>query len=286
MPHIVQLLAPAKINLNLFITGVRQDGFHELDTLFLKLSAPSDTLHIEPGPAKSGLDLHCPVPGLAVEQNIIYKAWTLFSQATGHSPNWRVRVDKRIPQGMGLGGGSADAGIFLRHLNAWAGKNALSHAELLSLAARLGADVPFFVLDAKAARGRGIGERLTPCSPDLRGLHLVLACPQVHVDTAWAYAEWDRRHPNLPALTSGELGTKSAAPETGLVLHNDFEEVVFAAFPVLREIKECLLRAGAAGAAMTGSGAGIFGLFRSLPSKKRAEEKLRKQNIPFYAQSF
>ncbi|MGE4293524.1 MAG: 4-(cytidine 5'-diphospho)-2-C-methyl-D-erythritol kinase [Desulfovibrio sp.] len=281
MPLLTRLTAPAKINLNLYITGVRADGFHELDTLFLKLPAPADTLTLSPPEPGAGLELCCDIPGLTPEKNIIRKAWDAFAQATGFCPDLRIEVDKRIPQGMGLGGGSSDAGTLLRHLNTLAGPRALTPEALNALGAGLGADVPLFLIDAPAARATGIGERLAPVELDLAGLTLLLACPPVHVNTAWAYAEWDRRNPCPPALTTRNLGNKSSGPESAPVLHNDFEDVVFRAFPQLRKIKESLLAAGAAGAAMSGSGAGIFALFRGRAAKDAAS-LLEADGIPFY----
>ncbi|SKA72001.1 4-diphosphocytidyl-2-C-methyl-D-erythritol kinase [Paucidesulfovibrio gracilis DSM 16080] len=284
--HEIQRTAPAKINLNLFITGVREDGFHELDTLFLKLRAPADTIHIVPANPGQGLVLDCPIPGLVPENNIIYKAWEKLGSLTGFRPDLHIRVTKRIPQGMGLGGGSADAGVVLRELNRLAGDRGLEQSRLIALGASLGADVPLFLLDAPAAHATGIGEKLCPASPDLSGFTLVLACPPVHVNTAWAYSEWDRKNPAPTVLTSVPLGTKKSAPESGLLLHNDFEQVVFAAFPRLREIKECLLSAGASGAAMSGSGAGIFALFRDHTQARNAAARLRRKDVPCHTQSF
>ncbi|MEF2146285.1 MAG: 4-(cytidine 5'-diphospho)-2-C-methyl-D-erythritol kinase [Desulfovibrionaceae bacterium] len=282
MPETVILRAPAKINLNLYITGTRPDGYHELDTLFLKLENPTDELRITPLPTGAGLELLCDIPGLPTESNIIYKAWQAFAQRTGHRPDLRVEVAKRIPMGAGLGGGSTDAAALLAHLNAGAGRQALSHAELIALAATLGADVPFFLHPEPAARAKGIGERLAPAEVRLQGLCLVLACPDEHVDTAWAYRQWDRCHHEQSFLTSEESDTKSAGPENTLVLHNDFEPVVFREFPRLREIKQRLLASGACGAAMSGSGAGIFAFFRQREAAETAVLFLRAEGVSTY----
>jgi 4-diphosphocytidyl-2-C-methyl-D-erythritol kinase len=281
-----RLTATAKINLNLHIAGVRADGFHELDTLFLKLHAPADALSVSPLDEKAGLVLDCDIPGLAPEKNIIRKAWDAYALATGFRPGLHVAVEKRIPQGMGLGGGSSDAGAMLRHLNGLAGSRALGRDALIELGASLGADVPFFLIDAPAARATGIGERLTPTDVDLSGFTLLLACPPVHVNTAWAYAEWDRRNPAPQALTTPYLGNKSPGSESGPVLHNDFEDIVFRAFPQLRRIKESLLAAGAAGAAMSGSGAGIFALYRQRVTVDDSASLLEAEGIPFYIHTY
>lgn len=261
------LTARPKINLFLRILSRRADGFHELDTLFLPLDQPCDLLELAPGAPGSGLTLTCSDPELEGPNNLLAKAYRAFAQATGRAPDLRLHLTKNIPCGAGLGGGSSDAASLLRHLNENAGDAALPPERLAALAARLGADVPFFLLDGPA-RARGIGDRLTPAAPDLTGLTLVLVCPPVRVPTAWAYGRFDEasaqgRTPWAPGfLTRNPMGTKNPSSLLPLTLLNDFEDAVFPAFPEIRQAKETLLAAGAAGAAMSGSGASVFALFR------------------------
>lgn len=263
------LRAPCKVNLFLRILGRRPDGYHELLTLFYPLPEPCDELSIEPLPPGAGCRIECGRPGLATDENLIAKAWRRFREATGAAPDVLVRLDKRIPVGAGLGGGSSDAAAMLSFLNARAGERALPEAGLSALAASLGADVPFFLL-GRPALARGVGERLLPVELDLTGLCLVLVCPEVHVSTAWAYREWDRLFlgPGQGAgsgegfLTSARMGARNSSSFSPLVLGNDFEAAVFPAYPELRGIKERLYRLGACGAALSGSGASVFGLFR------------------------
>ena len=261
------LTARAKINLFLRILRRRDDGYHELDTLFAPLDQPCDLLDVEPGPPGSGLTLTCSDPGLAGPDNLVAKAWRAFAQATGQAPDLRLHLTKNIPCGAGLGGGSSDAASLLLFLNKTAKEAALAPERLADLAAGLGADVPFFLMDGPA-RAQGIGEKLTPADPGLAGLTLVLVCPPVHVPTGWAYASFDEaaaqgRTPWAPGfLTRNPMGTKNPSSLLPLALLNDFEDVVFPAFPEIRQVKETLLAAGAAGAAMSGSGASVFALFR------------------------
>ncbi|MDE7065926.1 MAG: 4-(cytidine 5'-diphospho)-2-C-methyl-D-erythritol kinase, partial [Desulfovibrionaceae bacterium] len=182
-----RLHAGCKINLGLHITGVRADGYHELDSLFYPLPEPHDTLHIREN-AVPGLTLECSRTDIDPRRNTVTRAYAAFSAATDFSPALQVVLEKGIPQGAGLGGGSADAGALLRALNAWA-PVPLREAELVNVAAAVGADVPFFLYN-RPCRVRGIGERMTPCEPDLSGLHLLLLCPDVHISTPWAYAAW------------------------------------------------------------------------------------------------
>lgn len=259
------LNAPCKINLFLHIAGVREDGYHELNTLFLPVPSPGDTLEISP--ADSGMVIVCPeFPELETKGNLLHKAWDSFGRNTGFRPGIRVRLTKYIPMGAGLGGGSTDAAALLKWLNTQAGGNSLGKDALIALAARLGADIPFFLQD-RPCLARGIGEDLTPVDPGVQGLHLLLVCPPVHVNTQWAYARWDALNAGRdvalrPRLTSWESNNKNSLPVQPQDVFNDFETPVFEKHPELRAIKDKLLDSGAIAAAMSGSGSTVFGLFR------------------------
>ncbi|MUM77899.1 4-(cytidine 5'-diphospho)-2-C-methyl-D-erythritol kinase [Pseudodesulfovibrio sp. F-1] len=258
------LTAPAKINVFLRVLGKRGDGYHELHTLFHPVTGLCDTLGVDPGP-EGDFFLRCPgFPDLEGPSNLVYRAWKAHGEATGLRPGLFVTLTKRIPMGGGLGGGSSNAAAMLRHLQARAGERALDRDTLMALATKLGADVPFFLMDGPA-EARGIGERLTPAGVDLTGLTLVLACPHLRVDTAWAFRAFDtaRSGPGAwESLTTPALDTKNASPVSPLPVANDLESVVFKAHPMLRKIKEKIVIAGASAAAMSGSGASLFGLFR------------------------
>ncbi|MBI9079846.1 MAG: 4-(cytidine 5'-diphospho)-2-C-methyl-D-erythritol kinase [Pseudodesulfovibrio sp.] len=281
------LTAPAKINLHLRILGIRKDGYHELRTLFFAVDVLSDLLEIEPGHDEH-FYMRCPAnPDLECASNLIYKAWKLFGQATGFQPGIFVTLTKRIPMGGGLGGGSSDCATLLRWLNDNAGNKALSHDDLISLAAILGADVPFFLMNGPAW-AEGIGEILTPANIDLTGMTLVLACPDVHVDTLWAYKQWDRNNGSASmqeSLTTPSSDTKKPSPVSALTVVNDFEAIVFAKYPILRKTKEKLIKNGAVAAAMSGSGASLFGLFRDNRSGMSAAKSLEKDGIMVFVQT-
>ncbi|THB65727.1 MAG: 4-(cytidine 5'-diphospho)-2-C-methyl-D-erythritol kinase [Desulfovibrio sp.] len=264
------LKAGCKVNLWLRITGARPDGYHDLDTLFYPLPEPHDTIHVSEGLAGSGVTLTCDRPGLAGQDNLLVKAARAFQRESGVGADLALHLEKRIPVGAGLGGGSSDAASLLRFLNKEAGDQILSQDDLNSLAASLGADVPFFLQD-KPARALSIGEQLTPLQDQaetlLQGLSLVLVCPDLHVSTAWAYSAWDKaqekilspRGESLTALLQAGISSVSRCPA---LLVNDFEPVVFAAYPELRRLKERLLQSGASSALLSGSGASMFALFR------------------------
>ncbi len=275
-----QTLRPGcKINLYLRILGRytkdcagRRKGMHALDTVFLPLDTPCDELTLYPGTQGAGLRVRCDAPEVDPERNTLTRAWELYAAAGGFRPDVDVRLVKGIPAGAGLGGGSSDAAALLLWLEARS-PVPLGPARLAELAAQVGADVPFFLRN-RPCRALGIGDVLEPWSAaDLAGLTLVLVCPAVHVSTPEAYAAWDRLHPDKnadcpdTALTSFEPGATCSAFRTlhGRVVvpdpANDFEEVVFRMHPETAALKRELIRAGALGAALSGSGAAVFGLF-------------------------
>ncbi|WP_316897549.1 4-(cytidine 5'-diphospho)-2-C-methyl-D-erythritol kinase [Pseudodesulfovibrio indicus] len=278
------LIAPAKINLHLRIVGLRDDGYHELETLFHPVAEPCDLLEIEPAP-DGGFELQCPGnPELETDSNLIRKAWLAFGEATGFRPGLRITLTKRIPMGGGLGGGSSDAAALLRFLNREAGDKALDEDALNALAAGLGADVPFFLQDGPAW-ATGIGEKLVPAAVDLSGATLVIVCPDVHVNTAWAFRTWDEKYAAAnvhDSLTSARWNTKNPSPVSARDMANDFEPVVFEEFPTLGEIKEKLLSLGAEKAAMSGSGASLFGVFRDRGSAMSAVRALESMGLEIF----
>lgn len=289
-----RLTVGCKLNLHLTIAGVLDNGYHSLKTLFYYLPAPSDIIEIEPGEPGEGLRLFCPgFPELETKDNILARTYELFSAQCGARHDITVTLHKNIPMGAGLGGGSADAAALLTWLNRCAGnENSLDNEALVSLAARLGADVPFFVYidknkGAKAAWGQGIGEKLTPAEiTELTGLYLLLVFPPVGVSTAWAYAAWDKlalKQQSSDAFFAPEHLT-SAEPEDkyphaqALRLYNSFEAVVFPEYAELRHIKERLLRSGAAAALMSGSGSTLFGLFRNQDKAQESAAGFQREN--------
>lgn len=285
------LSAPAKINLSLFITGKRADGYHDLESLFVPVPGLADSLEISPGAAGSGCTVDPQLPDCPPEKNLVFKAWRAYKDATGFAPDIAVRLTKRIPTGMGLGGGSSDAAAMLRWLQDQAGSRALAPGALCTLAAAIGADVPFF-LQHGPALAEGIGEMLTPVALDLSAFTLVLALPRAHVSTPWAYAQWDARDQEKnravgrnERLTTPGTTNKRRVSLSPVVVRNDFEVVVFPSCPDLRVIKEQLLGLGAVCAVMSGSGAGIASLFRDCRLAGEAADALRMKGVPVHVET-
>jgi 4-diphosphocytidyl-2-C-methyl-D-erythritol kinase len=234
-----EVRAHAKINWALRVTGKRADGYHDIETIFQTISL-HDTLTFS---ASDRLTLACDDPTIPTgETNLVVRA------ARGR--NVAITLRKRIPAGGGLGGGSSDAAATLAALGGSDPADALS----------LGSDVPFF-LTGGTAYAVGRGEIITPLPP-VRGVPLLLLFPEERVSTAAAYAMLRRFSPPLGleryrAMIDDDLLAHAAE------LTNDFEEPIFAALPPLRRLKSRLIEAGAAWAAMSGSGSTIVGAFRS-----------------------
>lgn len=273
-----------KINLHLKIIKQRNDGLHIIDSVFYPLSRPADEMDIIESKS-SGLSVKCCPVMLESKQNILHKAYDFFAGATDFRPGLKVFLRKKVPMGAGLGGGSSNAAGLLMILNQMAGSQKLDHESLISLAARVGADVPFFFSN-KPARVKGIGDILLPCAVDLQGMKMILICPEIHVDTAWAYNQWDLREKNS-GLNSRSLTRRSPTDndsplEEQLVLSNSFEKVVFRSFPEIRKIKTSMLENGAAACVMSGSGSSLTAFFRNQASAFRSCALLDRHSIPFY----
>ncbi|WP_031387485.1 4-(cytidine 5'-diphospho)-2-C-methyl-D-erythritol kinase [Desulfonatronum thiodismutans] len=279
-----RLLAGCKVNIFLEILGLRDDGYHDLATLFLPLPTPHDILTVTQGAPGTGLTLTCSEDAVPHEENILARCYEHFGGTTGFRPDVNVHLQKEIPMGAGLGGGSSDAAAFLRYLNNAAGAFRLNDADLISLAGDLGADVPFFLFN-RPAWATGRGDRLTPIRLPLDGLTVVLACPRVHISTAWAYKAWDetcvgKTPPSFPLTPQIAPDMFPALPIS--VFHNSFELPVFTTHPQLRLVKEALLSCGASGAVMSGSGASLFAVFRAPAQAEKAAGRVREWDIPTY----
>lgn len=265
----VRLLAHAKLNYALDIEGVRPDGYHELSTVFQSITL-ADELALER--AEEGFDLVVE-PAAAdvgpIEENTVHRAWRVMSERAGRDLPVRAHLRKDVPAGGGLGGGSADGAAALVGLDALFGLG-LTIGELLRLAARIGADVPFCVLGGTDLAG-GVGERLIPLPPP-PAHHLVIAKPGFGANTAAVYRAYDafpaRRTawtgPVLDALRSGDLESLASA------VGNALAPVTEGMYPEIPELRRALLRAGALGACMAGSGSAVFGVFATQAEARRA----------------
>lgn len=250
-----------KINIGLNILRRRPDGYHDLQTIFYPIPL-TDELEITPMDtpkgAKPTVVLTCqgiPIPSPDGD-NLCVKAFHLLCDIfPGRLTSISLRLQKSIPFGAGLGGGSADASFTLRMLNDLFHLG-LSPQELRPLAARLGADCPFFI-DNRPAIATGIGDILTPIQLDLSAYRIVLIKPSDSVGTREAYAHV---HPTPATPDLAHFIQQPPEKWKGTII-NDFEASVFPAHPKIAQLKQKLYDYGAIYASMTGSGAAVYGLF-------------------------
>jgi 4-diphosphocytidyl-2-C-methyl-D-erythritol kinase len=258
----LSLLAPAKINLFLLINGRRSDGYHLIFTMFQKISLWDEIeLSVEQG-EKKRIYLECPGNKLiSGPDNLAYQAAELFLEKAGLDLAVKILLRKRIPIGGGLGGGSSDAASVLKGLNELAGFP-FNAASLHLLGCNLGADVPFFLLEAPAAVGRGIGTELEVVNVP-HGWY-VLVYPGFSVSTRWAYKNY--------VLTGQDQDTIFDALEViqTAMWRNDLEKVITGKYPEIGRIKAELMALGAEAALMSGSGSTVLGSFLSQEEAQRA----------------
>lgn len=246
----------AKINVGLYVTGKRPDGFHNLESVFYPV-ALSDVLEVNrtDGPKgvcvfkNTGIPVDCPA-----EKNLVVKAYRLLAAAYD-LPAVEVKLHKVIPYGAGLGGGSSDAAFMLKLLNAYFDLN-ISERGLINYAARLGSDCMFFIRNVPSFVG-GRGEVLEEIGLSLKDYKLVILKPLCEVSTAEAYRGI------VPCGAPYDLHGLSELPveKWQMKIGNDFEKTVFAEHPEIRRTKTALYEAGALYASMTGSGSGVYGIF-------------------------
>jgi 4-diphosphocytidyl-2-C-methyl-D-erythritol kinase len=264
----LHLESPAKVNLRLEILKKREDGYHELRTVFQKISL-HDTLRFSLK-KRRGVSIATDHPKLPIgRNNLVYKAVQAMMKVSGYRGGVDIEIEKRIPLGAGLGGGSSNAATTLRALNHLL-ETDLPEKALVGMGLEIGADVPFFFLKG-AAIGSGIGERLRKV--ELPVLWYVLIYPNFEVSTRWAYRNFvltnQQFHINLRAFLKTPEGISR-------ILLNHLEAVVSKKYPQIGLMKKTLFSAGALGALMTGSGPTVFGLFSEKRSATAAYEKIKK----------
>jgi 4-diphosphocytidyl-2-C-methyl-D-erythritol kinase len=251
--------AYAKINVGLHVLGKRPDGYHNIETVFRLIDLYDDLQFVM---ADEGTLFSSNHPLLGNDNtNLCVRAAHLLREVTGIHSGVEITLTKRIPLGAGLGGGSSDAAAVLKGLTKiWALD--ISTAELQTISATLGSDVPFF-FSSQTAYATGRGERLEPFSARIP-YWILTVTPDVHVSTAWAYAHVE------PKAANGRPDPReillSSADKPGVLreqLSNDFEESVFAEFPEIADLKERMLKQGADVALMSGSGSSVFAFFSS-----------------------
>ncbi len=285
----MKILSPCKINLFLHIVGRRENGYHELESLFYPLANPYDVLTINEV-ERGGFSVKCETVGIDLEDNTLTKAYYLFKERTGFSLGLDVELIKNVPHGAGLGGGSADAATVIKYMYAkWRG---VEYSDSISLenedfsllneiATKVGADVPFFLKNTPAYV-EGIGEKLSEIDISfLKGYSLLLISPKIKVDTISIFKKFRQENQviekkveksALKMLTS--ISNRAIRPHDATInalFRNDLEQCVFSSFPALGKYKEKLLAFEAEIALMSGSGSSLFGLFSKREQAENAK---------------
>lgn len=244
----------AKINIGLNITEKRPDGYHNIETIFYPIGL-CDKLSFE---IAKGDETSLSISGIKIDgdpnDNLIIRAYNLLKN-NYYLPSLNIFLEKNIPFGAGVGGGSADAAFMLKMLNEEFNLN-LTPIDLEKFAAELGADCPFFVLN-KPVFASGIGNVFSNINISIKGYYIVLIKPNVYVSTSNAYSGVKVQKSAFSLLN---LSEKSISEWKDIVV-NDFEKSVFLKFPAIAAIKETLYQQGALYASMSGSGSSVYGIF-------------------------
>ncbi len=261
----------AKINIGLHVLGKRDDGYHSIATIFAPIGfcdcivfEPSEALHVQMVPPYD----------IPEQENLAWRAAMLLRRQLGYTSGAKITIAKHIPPGSGLGGGSSNAACVLCGLlTLW--RVSLTDEELYNIALKLGSDVPFF-LSPRLAYAQGRGEQIRPLPP-MRERIVLLVLPSFQISTAWAYAALNRfgEHSSPRLLGDALLASELDDSLLTSVCTNDFEPVVFSAYPELALVKEQLYNLGAHYASLTGTGSALFGFFESRAAALHAAAVLR-----------
>lgn len=273
----LKLKAMAKINLGLDVLRKREDGYHDLRMIMQSIYLYDQiTLNVIKRP---GILVCTNLSYLPVnEDNLVYRAAKLLMDEFSIEDGLRIELKKYIPVAAGLAGGSSDAAAVLVGVNRLF-RLGLSREELMKRAIHIGADVPYCVMRGTAL-AEGIGEKLTSL-PNAPGLHVVLAKPPIHVSTGFVYGNLKanelKYHPDIDAQAKAICDGDARAMAD--LMGNVLETVTIPAYPVIADIKDCMMRQGAMNAMMSGSGPTVFGLFDEKEKAQKAYEELSQGNL-------
>jgi len=275
--YTIKSLAPAKINYILEIGRKRKDGFHEIKTVFQTVSL-FDVLHFKEIQGKVIINSNTDKMG-PPEENLVYKAAMMLKRKLTVDKGVEIFIDKKIPVGAGLGGGSSDAACALKGLaRLW--NLRLDKKTLYEMASFLGADVPFFI-EGGIATARGKGDVISNISRGIKpSFSVLLVYPEIHISTKEAYEKWDKEGDGSKGKgidTFMKAFYKFDTDGMAKSLFNDFESVIIKQHPIIGEIKQKMKELGALGALMSGSGSSVFGIF---PDSQTIKDAILKAKFP------
>lgn len=271
--------SPAKINLGLNVVRKREDGFHDLETVFLPILLSDKITFGHSDKTTFGSNNK---QLIAMEDNLILRAIRMLKSNSGIEFNLSIYIEKIIPIGGGLGGGSSNAAVTLKTINKVFNLG-FSYKELAKFALNLGSDVPYF-LDPVPCFAESRGEILHPLNVEIP-YPILIVNPGIKVETIWAFK---KINPVKPLKSLRGIFTKGIQDfdEVKAFVKNDFEEIVFETFPEIKKIKDDLYASGAEFALMSGTGSTVYGIFTNLQKAAWAEDNFRQKyftylNIPF-----
>lgn len=271
----MEVLAPAKINLYLTVKGKMDDGYHEIETIFERISLFD---HIFADISEHGTSIECDHPLVPTgDTSLLGKTISSFKAVSGTKKDFKVILKKNIPVAAGLGGGSSDAASLLKALNGLVGEP-LTKKELIEIARPLGADVPFFLEDNSFAMGSGRGDMLKKIGSDINLSHILIN-PPFEVSTREVYARVSAFSLTKDRGIDRMMSAFSKEKDINIIienLRNDLQAIVLRDFPVIGEMLSALNEAGAAGSLVSGSGPTVFGLFED-EHIEQAGEIIRKR---------
>ena len=267
----ISLKAPAKINLFLEILGKRDDGYHEIETIMQEI-ALADNLQFEE--IQEGVKLECNDKSIPLNQdNLVCKAANLILKECGIKKGVSINLEKKIPVGAGLGGGSSDAATTLKALNSLWGVG-LNDGELMELAAKLGSDIPFFI-KGKTSICSGRGEKISPVEVRNK-MNFLILFPRVHISTETIYKnlkiDLTKKRKDVSFFLDALKYSESVG--IGKLLFNRLEEVIFATYPDLLQVKHSLEFFDFCGLSISGSGSAFFGLCKDRHQAEAIKSKV------------
>lgn len=270
----IALESYAKINLALDILYKRDDGYHEINTIMQQIDL-KDRVVIRN--KDSGIDIQCNNKDVPIDRNnLVYKAWEKIREKTGINRGVGIIIDKKIPIAAGLAGGSSNGGAVLKGLNLLWDLN-LSDEELMEIGKKIGADVPFCIMGG-TAWARGIGEKLTKLK-GFSGYNILLANVGIPVSTEWVYKNMNLKsiHKRIDIEKVIKYMEEGNLLKLGQSIENVMESVVMTKYPQVKMVKEDMIKFGALGSLMSGSGPTVFGLFDDEEKLYRCKRELEKK---------
>ena len=275
----MRLICPSfsKVNIGLKVLNQRDDGYHNIYTIFQELNF-GDSIYIEK--RDQGCKIIANVDWIPTDKsNICFKAYNEIKKEFSKVKGLHLKIEKKIPTGSGLGGGSANAAAVLKGINKIY-KLKLTTSKLEQIACEIGADVPFFIKGGTQL-GKGVGDKLTQINKTIIGTYL-LVIPEVSISTEWAYSAIknklndQNKKVNFSSFFNGDYSSLK-------IFENDFEQIVVPAYPEIGAIKIKLLNLGARFASLSGSGSTVYGIFDDEASAKEAELLFNSSHQTFLA---